>query len=92
MFVNLLNPHPWLGWSLILGPLFLKGYRESPAHGIVLIIGFYGTMIIGLFGLIMVFAFAQRLGPRISRIMLGLSVLALLFFGLYQLWLGMQTG
>jgi threonine/homoserine/homoserine lactone efflux protein len=91
MFVNLLNPHPWIGWSLIMGPLFIKGYRETPAHGIALIISFYGTMILGLFGLIMLFAFAQRLGPRISRIMLGLSVLALSCFGLYQLWLGIYA-
>ena len=90
MFVNLLNPHPWLGWSLVMGPLFIKGYRDNPAHGIALIASFYGTMTIGLFGFIMVFAFARRLGPRISRIMLGLSVLGLSLFGLYQLWLGMN--
>lgn len=91
MFVNLLNPHPWLGWSLIMGPLFLEGYREAPSHGIALIVGFYGTMISCLIGLIMLFAFARRFGPRINRIMLGLSVLALLFFGLYQLWLGIHV-
>ena len=92
MFVNLLNPHPWLGWSLIMGPLFIEGYRETPANGIALIVSFYGTMVVGLVGLILVFAFAQRLGPRIGKIMLGLSVLALIFFGLYQLWLGIHAG
>jgi threonine/homoserine/homoserine lactone efflux protein len=92
MIVNLLNPHPWLGWSLILGPLFIEGYREAPARGIALVAGFYGTMVSGLICLIMLFAFAQRLGPRISKIMLGLSVLALFFFGLYQLWLGIHSG
>jgi len=92
MFVNLLNPNPWLGWSLVMGPLFIKGYRETPAYGIALVASFYVTMTIGLFGLIMVFAFAQRLGPRISRIMLGLSVLGLSVFGLYQLWMGTHAG
>jgi threonine/homoserine/homoserine lactone efflux protein len=92
MFVNLLNPQPWLGWSLILGPLFLEGYREAPAHGIALIIGFYGTMVSCLIGLIMLFAFARRFGSRINKIMLGISVLALFFFGLYQLWLGIHAG
>lgn len=92
MFVNLLNPNPWLGWSLVMGPLFLEGYREAPAHGLALIVGFYGTMVSCLIGLIMLFAFARKLGPRVSKIMLGLSVLALVFFGLYQLYLGIYAG
>ena len=41
--VNFLNPNPYLGWSLVMGPLFLKGYKEVPANGIALIIGFYAT-------------------------------------------------
>ena len=92
MFVNLLNPNPWLGWSLVMGPLFLEGYREAPAHGFALIVGFYGTMVSCLIGLIMLFAFARKLGPRVNKIMLGLSVLALVFFGVYQLYLGIHTG
>ena len=28
--VNLLNPAPYLGWSLVMGPLLLKGWREAP--------------------------------------------------------------
>ena len=38
--VNLLNPAPWLGWSLVMGPLLLKGWRETPANGIALLVGF----------------------------------------------------
>ena len=86
--VNFLNPNPWLGWSLVMGPLFLEGYRETPAHGFALIGGFYATMVCCQAGLITLFAFARKLGPRINRATLGLSVLALACFGLYQLWLG----
>ena len=32
--VNLLNPNPWLAWSLVMGPLLLKGWRETPINGI----------------------------------------------------------
>ena len=39
--VNLLNPNPYLGWSLVMGPLFLMGWRENPVNGIVLLGGFY---------------------------------------------------
>jgi threonine/homoserine/homoserine lactone efflux protein len=91
IFVNLLNPNPWLGWSLVMGPLFLEGYREAPRNGMALISGFYGTMVICLGGIIMLFAFAGRLGPRVRKILLGLSVLALGFFGVYQLLLGIRA-
>lgn len=87
--VNLLNPNPYIGWSLILGPLFIKGYNETPANGFGLILGFYLTFTISLIGIIFVFAFARKLGPKVNRIMLGLSVIALACFGLYQFYLGL---
>ena len=89
-FVNLLNPNPYIGWSLIMGPLFLEGWRETPVHGLSLLATFYGTMIVSLSGIIMLFAFARNLGPRVNRISLGLSAAALACFGVYQLWLCFQ--
>lgn len=90
--VNFLNPNPWLGWTLVLGPLFLTGYREAPARGIALIVSFYVTMVVCLIGLITLFATARKLDPRMQRIFQGVSVLALVAFGFYQLWLGMGPG
>ncbi len=29
VIVNLLNPNPYIGWSLILGPIFLKGWHDD---------------------------------------------------------------
>ena len=46
--VNILNPNPYLGWSLIMGPMFLEGWRTAPINGVVLIVGFYVTIIITL--------------------------------------------
>ncbi len=89
-FVNFLNPNPWLGWTLVMGPLFLEGWRVAPSHGIALVAGFYGTMVLSLAGLITLFAFASRLGPRVNKVTLGLSVVALAGFGVYQLWLGLR--
>ena len=89
-FVNVLNPNPYIGWSLIMGPLFLKGWRETPIHGVALLVAFYCTMIISLAGIIMLFAFARNLGPRVNRTSLGLSAIALACFGIYQLWLGLH--
>ena len=86
--VNLLNPAPYLGWSLIMGPIFLEGWEIAPINGISLIIGFYLTLIITLVGIIILFAFASKLGPKVSKILIGISSLALLAFGVYQLWVG----
>jgi threonine/homoserine/homoserine lactone efflux protein len=88
--VNVLNPNPYIGWTLIMGPLFLKGWREAPINGISLLLAFYCTMIISLVGIILLFAFARNLGPRVNRISLGLSGVALACFGIYQLWLSVN--
>ena len=88
VFVNLLNPAPYLGWSLIMGPLFLKGWRIAPTNGIALIAGFYLMMILTLAGIIILFGFARKMGPKVSKILLGLSSLVLFAFGIYQLWQG----
>lgn len=89
--VNLLNPNPYLGWSLIMGPLLLKGWRETPAHGIALLASFYGVLVFSQICVIILFASARRLGPRVNRALVGLSALALAAFGCYQLWAGLYA-
>ena len=71
-----------------MGPLFLKGYHESPINGIALLISFYITLILCLTGIIFLFAFSRRLGPRVNKNLIGISVIALIGFGIYQLWMG----
>jgi threonine/homoserine/homoserine lactone efflux protein len=85
--VNLLNPGPYLGWGLVMGPLLLKAWRESPAHGVALLAAFYATLVSGMIATVLLFAGAGRLGPRVNRALVGLSALALAAFGLWQLWL-----
>ncbi len=86
--VNLLNPNPWLSWSLVLGPLLLGGWRESPVHGVALLVSFYATMVATLAAMIVLVGRARGLGPRVGRSLVGLSALALAAFGCYQLWSG----
>jgi threonine/homoserine/homoserine lactone efflux protein len=31
---NILNPNPYIYWSLVTGPILLEGWRETPVHGI----------------------------------------------------------
>lgn len=88
--MNVLSPGPYIYWSLVTGPVLLAGWRETPAHGIAFLAGFYVAMILSLAGIIVLFGTARHLGPRVNRAMLGISVVALACFGLYQLWLGVS--
>jgi threonine/homoserine/homoserine lactone efflux protein len=88
--VNLLNPNPYLAWSLVMGPLLLKGWQETPANGMALIAGFYSLMIICNAGIILTFSAVRQLGPKLNRILVGISIIALAGFGVYQLWLGAE--
>lgn len=87
--VNVLNPGPYIYWTLVTGPILLKGWRETPVSGIGFLAGFYATLIISLAVIIMVFGIAARLGPKVNRALLGISAIVLFCFGLYQLWLGL---
>lgn len=86
--VNLLNPNPYLGWSLILGPIFLEGWNIHPIYGLSVVISFYFTMVVFLSITIILFSAARQLGPKISKLFIGLSALALFLFAIYQLVVG----
>lgn len=83
-----ISPGPYVYWSLVTGPILLKGWRETPIHGLGFLAGFYITVILGLTAIILVFGKARELGPNLSRFLIGVSAIALFCFGLYQLWLG----
>ncbi|MCU0509898.1 MAG: LysE family transporter [Anaerolineae bacterium] len=87
---NLLSPGPYIFWSLLAGPILVRGWQQSPANGIAFLAGFYGAMIGALILLIVLFGAARQLGPRVNRALLGLSALALVGFGVYQLWQGLR--
>lgn len=87
--INVLNPNPYLGWSLVLGPLFLKGWRAAPVNAIALLVAFYGTMVASLAAIIIVFGTVRSLGPRVVRVLLLLSAMTLVALGVYQLGAGL---
>ncbi len=88
--MNALSPNPYIFWTLVTGPILLKGWREAPVNGIGFLAGFYVTMISSLAGIILVFGLASRFGPKVNKILLAVSAIALFCFGLYQLWLGVM--
>jgi threonine/homoserine/homoserine lactone efflux protein len=88
VLVNVLNPNPYLNWTLIMGPLLLKAWHQVPIYGIALVAAFYLTMILATAAILVLFAAARSLGSRVARALVGISALALGLFGLYQLWSG----
>lgn len=86
--MNALSPGAYIYWSLVTGPILLKGWREMPVNGIGFLAGFYVILVASLLAIILVFGTAVRFGPKVNRILLGISAVALFGFGVYQLWQG----
>lgn len=86
---NLLNPNPYIFWSVVAGPILVAAWRESSFYGLGFMLGFYGTLITGFGLLIILFATARRQSARLVQLLSGLSALALAGFGLFQLWTGL---
>jgi threonine/homoserine/homoserine lactone efflux protein len=86
--MNALSPGPYIFWSLVTGPILLRGWRETPLNGLGFLAGFYVTIVSSLLAIIMIFGTAAQLGPKVNRVLLGISAVALFCFGSYQLWLG----
>jgi threonine/homoserine/homoserine lactone efflux protein len=83
--VNLLNPHPWLGWTLVLGPLVHRTWSDQAIYAVALIVAFYATMVVTLAGFILLVGTVRFLGSRAQRALVGASVAILAGLGLYLL-------
>jgi len=83
--VNIVNPGPYLGWSLVLGPLALEAWGQAPTYAIALVVTFYTTMVLSLALFILLLGTTSFLGPRGRRGLLLVSALALAAIGVYQL-------
>lgn len=90
VLMNIINPMPYIYWSLVTGPILLAGWHASPASGLAFLGAFYLTLIGGLLAIVGLFGVARHLGSRVSRALLGISVIALAAFGLLQLWRGLH--
>lgn len=86
VIVNLLNPGPYLGWSLILGPLALEAWAESPAYTVALVVSFYSVMLFSLALFIVLVGTTSFLGSRGRQGLLLASSFALGGIAIYSLW------
>lgn len=89
--INLLNPNPYLGWSLVLGPKIIDAWSRSAAKSAALICGFYGTMVIMLALTIVLFGTARRMGPRGKSALILVSAFLLAVLGIIQLSSGISN-
>jgi len=91
VLLNWLNPNPYIFWAVIGGPIMLTGWHDAPILGVSFIAGFYGVFVCCLAALIIVFASAGKLDPRVHRILSGVAGAALIGFGLYQIVKGVKA-
>ena len=83
--VNAVNPGPYLGWSLVLGPAFLEAWQQTPAYAVALVTAFYVTMVVSLALFILLLGTTSFLGPSGRRGLLLMASMALGALGIFQL-------
>jgi threonine/homoserine/homoserine lactone efflux protein len=83
--VNLLNPAPYLFWSLVTGPILLTAWRDTPAKGIGMLVAFYSTMVGACVVIVMFFGMTSRFSPRVTEGLRLAAALALVGFGVYHI-------
>jgi threonine/homoserine/homoserine lactone efflux protein len=88
--LNMLNPAPYLFWSMVGGPLLVKGWHVAPDNSVAFLVGFYGTLITGFTALILLFGTVGRINAKLNRVLTGISTIALLLFGIWQLYYGIS--
>ena len=89
--VNFLNPGPYLGWSLILGPLVIKYWHTEPFYSVVLIGSFYITLTITLAATVLLFGLTKFLNRTVQKNLIIISGIILALLGLYQLASGIMN-
>jgi hypothetical protein len=81
--MNILSPGVYVFWMFVNGPILLTAFQQSTGYGLAFLIGFYGIFIAGLLGIVALFHFAHRLGPRVIRTLTLISVIILAIFGIF---------
>jgi threonine/homoserine/homoserine lactone efflux protein len=88
VLINLLNPNPYLFWSLISGPILVAGWKQNPAYAVGMLAAFYLVMILCTGGLIILVSAVRGLHKNMRLAFVLLSACGLAFFGVYQIWMG----
>jgi threonine/homoserine/homoserine lactone efflux protein len=87
--VNWLNPNPYLFWTLVGGPTLIAALDQSVWYGVAFLVGMYSVFIGGMLLIAVVFHQARRLGPRMVRGLLLISIGILVVFGVLLIQRGL---
>lgn len=90
VLVNLLNPNPYLGWALVLGPAVLAAWRRNPGWALGFVLSFYATMLVTLAGFVFLLGTTRFLEPGRRRALVGASALLLAALGFVLLVAGLR--
>ncbi|MHB0972555.1 MAG: LysE family translocator [Thermoanaerobaculia bacterium] len=82
--INLLNPNPYIGWTLVLGPAAVAAWEKAPRLAIALVVSFYATIVAGIVATIVLFGTATLAGGRLQRALMLVSAVALAALGVWQ--------
>ncbi len=83
--INLFNPNPYLGWSLVMGPSVITAWQEGPWLAAALLVSFYVTMISTSLVIIYLMGQALLIGPGARKTLSLISALLLVGLGIYFL-------
>jgi threonine/homoserine/homoserine lactone efflux protein len=83
VLVNFLNPHPYLGWTLILGPAVYGAWQVHPANAIALIGAFYAVLLGVLAGFVLLVGIVGQVSATRQRALVGISGVVLLCLGVF---------
>ncbi len=81
--INLLNPNPYLSWSLVLGPVLLNAWHIRHLNAWALLLSFYIVIILGLAGTVLLFGLTGFLTTRVRRFLVLISSIILGLLGVY---------
>jgi len=90
VLMNFINPGPWIFWGTIGAVTLIEAWRTSPAYAVAFIIGFYIILCGGFLAWMTLFAGANKLDPRVPRLLNIVAMLALLALGISRVWAGVM--
>ncbi len=81
IMIALLSPGPYLFWSTVNGPILVRALESSAWHGLAFLAGFYGAFAGCLALTVLIFDRLRSLDSRVTRLILLLTVIILVGFG-----------
>lgn len=79
--MNFFSPSPYLFWATVNGPLLLRALEISPLAALGMLLGFYVTFLSGMALLVLVFNRLGSIDERMTRGILWITLILLLWFG-----------